>query len=91
MRNHAFVDEVVSKMIEYNHNEYLIDIDELISINKYGNAISNILIQIKNILSNDLNIVNTNYKVLKNYLKKYIFQIIIFENGHDCCLELLCK
>lgn len=91
MRNHAFVDEVVSKMIEYNHNEYLIDIDELISINKYGNAISNILIQIKNILSNDLNIVNTNYKILKNYLKKYIFQIIIFENGRDCCLELLCK
>jgi hypothetical protein len=41
------------------------------------------------ILSNDLNTTgNTNIKLLKNSLKKYIYQILLFENGHKCCIEL---
>lgn len=82
MRNHAFVEEVASKIILYNNNEYLIDLDELISSNKYGNVISNLLNEIKNILSNEL-------KITKNSLKKYIYQILYFENGRDCCLEII--
>jgi hypothetical protein len=88
MRDHAFVEVVASKMLNYNNNEYLIDLDEIISLNQYGNAITNLLIQIKNILLNDLNTNNTNIKIIKNSLKKYIFQILLFENGHKCCLEL---
>jgi hypothetical protein len=88
MRDHAFVEEVVSKILKYNNNEYLIDLDEMITLNQYGNVITNLLIQIKNILSNDLNNANTNVKILKNSLKKYIFQILLFENGHKCCLDI---
>lgn len=84
MKDHPFVEEVASKMIEYNHSEYLIDMDEIISNNKYGNIISNLLIEIKKILSNEI-------KISKNNLKRFIYQIIIFENGRDCCLELICK
>lgn len=96
MRNHDFVEEVVSKMLEFNHNEYLIDIDELININQYGNTISTILSQIKNILTNDLNILtnqnnNYNYRIIKNSLKTYIYQILIFNNGRECCKKLICK
>jgi hypothetical protein len=89
MRDHAFVEQVVSKILNYNNNEYLIDLDEIITLNQYGNVITNLLIQIKNILSNDLNTTgNTNIKLLKNSLKKYIYQILLFENGHKCCIEL---
>lgn len=82
MRNHAFVEDVASKMLLYNNSEYLIDLDEVISSNKYGNVISNLLIQIKNILSND-------NMIIKNSLKKYIYQILLIENGHKCCLEII--
>jgi hypothetical protein len=85
MRNHAFVEEVVSKMLLYNNNEYLIDLDEMITINKYGSTISNLLANIKNILSNN----NIDIKIMKNSLKKYIFQILLFENGNNCCLEII--
>ena len=85
MRNHAFVEEVASKMVLYNNNEYLIDLDELITINKYGTTISNLLANIKNILSNN----NIDIKIMKNSLKKYIFQILLFENGNNCCLEII--
>lgn len=85
MRNHAFVEEVASKMVLYNNNEYLIDLDELITINKYGTTISNLLANIKNILSNN----NIDIKIMKNSLKKYIFQILLFENGNSCCLEII--
>ena len=85
MRNHAFVEEVASKMVLYNNNEYLIDLDEMITINKYGTTISNLLANIKNILSNN----NIDIKIMKNSLKKYIFQILLFENGNNCCLEII--
>ena len=85
MRIHAFVEEVASKMVLYNNNEYLIDLDELITINKYGTTISNLLANIKNILSNN----NIDIKIMKNSLKKYIFQILLFENGNKCCLEII--
>lgn len=89
MRNHAFVEEVVSKMLIYNNNEYLIDIDEIITTNQYGSTISNLLANIKNILTGELlnNIIDI--KITKNSLKKYIFQILLFENGHKCCLEII--
>ena len=86
MRNHAFVEEVASKMLLYNNNEYLIDLDEVISTNQYGTTISNILAQIKNILTNEL--YNNNFDIKKS-LKKYIFQILIFENGYKCCSEII--
>ena len=86
MRNHAFVEEVASKMLLYNNNEYLIDLDEVISTNQYGTTISNILAQIKNILTNEL--YNNNIDIKKS-LKKYIFQILIFENGNKCCSEIV--
>ena len=86
MRNHAFVEEVASKMLLYNNNEYLIDLDEVISTNQYGTTISNILAQIKNILTNEL--YNNNIDIKKS-LKKYIFQILIFENGYKCCSEII--
>jgi hypothetical protein len=89
MRNHAFVEEVASKMLNYNNNDYLIDLDEIISLNHYGNSITNILVPIKNILSNDLNQTNSNIKITKNLLKKYIYQLLLFENGHKCCLEII--
>lgn len=85
MRNHAFVEEVASKMVLYNNNEYLIDLDEMITINKYGTTISNLLANIKNILTNN----NIDIKIMKNSLKKYIFQILLFENGNNCCLEII--
>lgn len=89
MRNHAFVEEVVSKMLIYNNNEYLIDIDEIITTNQYGSTISNLLANIKNILTGELlnNIIDI--KITKNSLKKYVFQILLFENGHKCCLEII--
>ena len=86
MRNHAFVEEVASKMLLYNNNEYLIDLDEIISTNQYGTTISNILAQIKNILTNELYNINID---IKKSLKKYIFQILIFENGYKCCSEII--
>ena len=85
MRNHAFVEEVASKMLLYNSNEYLIYLDEMITINKYGTTISNLLANIKNILTNN----NIDIKIMKNSLKKYIFQILLFENGNNCCLEII--
>lgn len=89
MRNHAFVEEVVSKMLIYNNNEYLIDIDEVITTNQYGSTISNLLANIKNILTGELLNNNIDIKITKNSLKKYIFQILLFENGHKCCLEII--
>jgi hypothetical protein len=89
MRNHAFVEEVASKMLLYNNNEYLIDIDEVITTNLYGSTISNLLANIKNILTNELFNNNIDIKITKNSLKKYIFQILLFENGHKCCLEII--
>lgn len=89
MRNHAFVEEVASKMLLYNNNEYLIDIDELISTNHYGTTISNLLAQIKNILTNEYFNNNIDIKITKYSLKKYIFQILMFENGNKCCLEII--
>jgi hypothetical protein len=89
MRNHAFVEEVASKMLLYNSNEYLIDLDEMITINKYGTTISNLLANIKNILTNELFNNNIDIKITKNSLKKYIFQILLFENGNNCCLEII--
>lgn len=89
MRNHAFVEEVASKMLLYNNNEYLIDLDEVITNNQYGTTISNILAQIKNILKNELYNNNINVNITKLSLKKYIFQILLFENGNKCCLEII--
>jgi hypothetical protein len=89
MRNHAFVENVVSRMFLYNNNEYLIDLDEIITTNQYGTTISNILEQIKNILKNELLNNSSNIKIIKNSLKKYIFQILIFENGDKCCSEIV--
>jgi len=89
MRNHAFVEEVASKMLLYNNNEYLIDIDEVITTNLYGSTISNLLANIKNILTGELFNNNIDIKITKNSLKKYIFQILLFENGHKCCLEII--
>jgi hypothetical protein len=88
MRNHTLVEEIASKMITYNNTEYLIDLDEIISLNKYGNPISTLLIQIKNILTTDLN-TNINIKITKNSIKRYIYQILLFENGEKCFMELI--
>lgn len=89
MRNHALVENVVSRMFLYNNNEYLIDLDDMITTNQYGTTISNILEQIKNILKNELLNNSSNIKIIKNSLKKYIFQILIFENGDKCCSEIV--
>lgn len=89
MKNHAFVENVVSRMILYNSNEYLIDLDEIIKTNKYGTTISNILEQIRNLLKNELYNNSVNIKLIKNSLKKNIFQILIFENGDKCCSEIV--
>ena len=89
MRNHAFVEDVVSKMLIYNNNEYLIDLDEVITTNQYGTTLSTLLGNIKNILSGELHNNNVDIKITKNSLKKYIFQILLFENGHKCCLEIV--
>jgi len=99
MRDHIFVEEVVSKMLEYNCNEYLIDLDEIIYLNQYGNSLSNLISNIKNILRTELNDINSrifnnstnNIRIVKNSIKSYIFQILIFENGKECCLKLICK
>jgi len=88
MRNHAFVEEIVSKMLLYNNNEYLIDIDEVITTNKYGTTISNLLANIKNILTNELHN-NNDIKIIKNLLKKNVFQILLFDNGIKCCSEIV--
>lgn len=89
MRNHAFVENIVSKMLLFNTNEYLIDLEEIITTNQYGTTISNILEQIKNILKNELLNNSNEIKIIKNSLKKYVFQILIFENGNKCCSEIV--
>jgi hypothetical protein len=94
MRNHVFVNEVATKMIEYNHNEYLIDLDELISLNQFGNALTNLISQIKNVLSTGINNVNQNQfqtAMMKNNLKTYIYQMLIFNDGYRCCKKLICE
>ena len=92
MRNHSFVNDVATKIIEYNHNEYLIDLDELISLNQFGNALTNLISQIKNILLSLLNNQNQLQVIIsKNTIKTYIYQMLIFEDGYRCCKKLICE
>jgi len=93
MRNHRFVEEVVSKMIQYNNRYYIDDINELIIINQFGSDITLYLTNIVNILQNVVNNENNNNNntSIKNALKLYIFRIIALNNGRECCNKLICN
>lgn len=84
MRNHRLVEEVVEKIILYNHPNYLDDINKIIGSNKYNSDINNCLLNIINIL----NTPNQDNRMIKNSLKNYIYRILEFTDGVNCCNEL---
>ena len=97
MRNHKLVHSVVEKMIEYNHQFYIDDIQELSTSRQFNNNINSYLTQIANILSTHLN-TNNNQNNIPNYnnnliasLKSYIYMILDNHNGLECCNKLLCN
>jgi|LakMenE18May11ns_1017448.scaffolds.fasta_scaffold9937670_6 hypothetical protein len=85
MKNHKFVEEIVSKMLLYNHTIYLNDINKIILSNVYNNDINNCLTNIINIL----NTPNTNQITTKNTLKDFVYRILEFSEGIECCNQLL--
>lgn len=96
MRNHRLVHSVVEKMIEYNHQYYIDDIQELSTSRQFNNNINSYLTQIANILSTHLN-TNNNQTNIPNYninliasLKSYIYMILDNNNGLECCNKLIC-
>ncbi len=96
MRNHRLVQLVVEKMIEYNHQFYIDDIQDLSTSRQFNNNINSYLTQIANILSTHLN-TNNNQNNIPNYnsnliasLKSYIYMIIDNNNGLECCNKLMC-
>lgn len=104
MRNHRLVQNVIDKMLEYNHQYYIDDIHELSSSRQFNNNINNYLVQIANILSTHLNNnqsntnqVNNNNQNSQNYnlslvasLKSYVYMILDNHNGFECCNKLMC-
>jgi len=87
MRNHKFVEEIVEKLLLYNHSYYLEDINKIILNNKYNNDINTCLSNIINIL-NTIN-QNQNIIIIKNSLKNYIYRILEFNDGINCCNEII--
>ena len=85
MRNHKFVEEVTTKMLLYNHNLYLADINKIILSNEYNNDINNCLTNIINILNSP----NANQTITKNTLKDYVYRILEFSDGINCCNQLI--
>lgn len=94
MRNHKLVNDVIDKMLEYNHQFYIDDIIELSTSRQYNNNINNYLTQIANILNSHLNSnnqANSNYIIgLRSSLKSYIYMILDNFNGTECCNKLMC-
>jgi hypothetical protein len=86
-REHKFVEKVVTTIIAYNHKEYLIDINELITLNQYGDEISLLLMNLYVELSDNLN----TGRYDKNKLKTFIYKILTYNNGYECCKSLLCE
>jgi hypothetical protein len=86
-REHKFVEKVVSAMITYNHKEYLLDINELITLNEYGDDITLVLMSLYNQLDSNLN--TDRYD--KNQLKTFIYKLLTYNNGYECCKKLLCE
>jgi len=66
MRNHRLVQNVIDKMLEYNHQYYIDDIHELSSSRQFNNNINNYLVQIANILSTHLNNNQSNTNQVNN-------------------------
>ncbi len=98
MRNHRFTEEVAKFMIDYNHNFYINDIRELVSINQYGDDISVYLTNIIEILERHLNSLNNNNTTFssllftyKRALKTNIYRILEDRNGIECCNKLINK
>jgi hypothetical protein len=85
MRNHKLVEEIVEKLIIYNHSYYLEDINKLMLSNKYNNDINECLSNIINILNTS----NQNGIMIKNSLKNYVYRILEFNDGLKCCNELI--
>ncbi len=91
---------VIEKMLEYNHQFYIDDIQELSTSRQFNNNINNYLVQIANILNthlnnnqnNQTNQNNQNYNFnLITSLKSYIYMILDNNNGIECCNKLICK
>lgn len=96
MRNHRFVQLVVNKMIEYNHQYYIDDIIELARSRQFDNNINNNLNQLANILNTHLagnfnvnNALNPNVTLISS-LKTYIYMILDNNDGIECCNKLIC-
>ena len=87
MRNHKLVEEIVEKLILYNHSYYLEDINKLMLSNKYNNDINGCLSNIINILNTSNE--NQNSLMVKNSLKNYVYRILEFNDGFNCCNELI--
>jgi hypothetical protein len=86
-REHKFVENVVTKMITYNHKEYLMDVNELITLNEYGEEITLVLMSLYVELGDSLN----TGRYDKNKLKTFIYKILTYNNGFECCKSLLCE
>lgn len=97
MRDHKFIDSVVNALMSYNHQDYINDINELITLNQFNDAITLELTSICNILDGYLNTMhvnnnNTAYLVTyKHNLKTHIHNIMRQNNGYECCKKLLCE
>ncbi len=85
-REHKFVENVVTKIITYNHKEYLTDINELITLNEYGDEVTLVLMSLYFELDNNLN--TETYD--KNKLKTIVYKLLTYNNGFECCKNLLC-
>jgi len=91
MRNHKLVHSVVEKMLLYNHQFYIDDINELSTSRQYNNNINNCLSHMANVLTTHLNSNNGFNNSLVASLKSYIYIILDNVNGIDCCNKLICE
>ena len=89
MRNHKLVNEVVDKILEYNHVLYLEDINSLIELRQFNNNINHNLSEIVNILRG-LSPQNQNMVHIRQSLKTYVHIILDNEGGTECCNKLMC-
>jgi len=94
MRNHTFIERVATIIITLNHKKYIDDIKELISLNQFGNNISDLLDNLVNILElylNNNNNQNINHIFIKAQIKTILYEIYDMNNGELCCKKLICE
>lgn len=101
MRNHRYIHKVLSAMLTFNSNEYIADVDDMITSNDYNSDINIYLSNISNLLncylaiiSGNLNNQNNSYEIerIKNGIITNLFRIIAYTNNNEgkrCCDKLM--